>query len=194
MTPHDFTDILQEVQERPVYHTLQFGVVARRSAPPDYSPNCTQRAKLYSHLLDFGAKHVDVSFNNITLFVNPSVKVSKEKNLKGLSFLVGFGDYTGGELNHPDLSGYSSLNMKSQKVSLMKEYSFTPSQGVFYLLRFSYFENSRSVPLPSPSVRKEKEEYVFYRGEQKMTRPKKQKKRNAYSVVIQRGEFKVDFL
>lgn len=192
MNPNNFTDILQELQERPVYHTLQFGVVVRRSAPPDYSPNCTQRAKLYSHLLDFGAKHVDVSFNSITLFVNPSIKVSREKNLKGLSFLVGFGDYTGGELIHPDLSG--NLNLSPKRVVLTKEHSFTPSQGVFYLLRYSNFENSRSVPLPSPSVRKEKEEYVFYRGDQKMTRPKKQKKRNAYSVVIQQGEFKVDFL
>ena len=65
-----FADILQELQQRPIHDTersLTFGVVAKRCLPPDYSRLCWLRPKLYYHLLEFGKKHVDISFNSITI-------------------------------------------------------------------------------------------------------------------------------
>ena len=106
----EFQAIISELQRQPLQenkYRLQsgggksqaFGVVNRRCLAPDYSRQCWLRPYLYKLLVDFGNKHVkDISWNAIT--VNQNYKADKhyDKHNLGPSFLVAFGDYTGGEL------------------------------------------------------------------------------------------------
>lgn len=151
-----------------------FGVVNRRSAPPDYSRNCWHRPFLYSLLLEFGKNYVskDLSWNAITVNQNYAAEPHRDKGNIGNSFLTAFGDYTGGELNllEGDLSGSYCIRgipmILDFKKTLHSVSSFT---GNRYSLVY-YWCNTRGLTLPKPSVRLENDKYVFYRGEQKIIR------------------------
>jgi hypothetical protein len=64
-------EIIKELQRQPLVikpnKGLTFGVVNRRNLPPDYSRNCWIRPLLYHHLLEFGKKYTDISFNAISI-------------------------------------------------------------------------------------------------------------------------------
>ena len=152
-----------------------FGIVGRRCLPPDYSRQNWLRPYLFKLLMDFAAKYVKIPWNAIT--VNQNYKAGKhyDKNNKGDSFLVAFGDYTGGELqiHETDLSGSHCIRYRPIVADFSKIlHSVSDFQGERYSLVFYWFETPRSVALPPCSVKKEGEKWFFYRGEEKITRQK----------------------
>jgi hypothetical protein len=70
--------------------------------------------------------------------------------------------------------------------------------GDRYSLVFYWFQTSRSVDLPPPSVREENGKWFFYRGEQKITRqiglphPLRGKKKKNIQIGIQLEEKEVE--
>ena len=182
--PEAFQEILEELQSHPLQtneyrnkagsgKSQAFGIVGKRSLPPDYSRQNWLRPKLYHHLIEFGKKYVDLSWNAIT--VNQNYKADKhyDKNNKGSSFLVAFGDFTGGRLciHEGDLSGCHDIAYKPIKADFSKIlHSVEDFEGERYSLVYYWFETKRSVPLPPPSVKQEGGKYYFYRGDEKITR------------------------
>ena len=151
-----------------------FGVVNRRSCPPDYSRHCWLRPYLYSLLLDFGNNFVskDLSWNAITVNQNYAAGAHRDKGNVGNSFLTAFGDYTGGELNllEGDLSGCYNIRGIPVILDFKKTlHSVSPFIGNRYSLVY-YWCNTRGIPLPEPSVREENGGYYFFRGDQKITK------------------------
>lgn len=182
--PEAFQEILEELETHPLQtneyrnkagsgRSQTFGIVGRRSLPPDYSRQNWLRPKLYHHLLEFAQKYVDLSWNAITVNQNYQADKHYDKNNKGDSFLVAFGDFTGGRLqiHEGPLSGAHDIRHNPIKADFSKIlHSVEGFEGNRYSLVFYWFENSRSVPLPSNSVKKEGDKYFFYRGEEKITR------------------------
>lgn len=179
-----FQDIIRELQRQPLQEnkyrntsgagrSQAFGVVNRRCLAPDYSRQCWHRPLLYHHLLEFGKKYVDLSFNAITVNQNYRADKHRDKNNIGNSFLVAFGSYQGGDLliHEGDLSGNHSIWHKPIVTDFSKVlHSVDHFTGDRYSLVYYQFHTNRSVPLPPPSVRKEGEKWFFYRGDQKITR------------------------
>lgn len=75
-----------------------FGIVRKRSMAPDLSRNSWLDPRLHYLLMKFAALHVPVPFTSIQ--VNDSYPCSphKDKHNEGMSYIVAFGNYTGGEL------------------------------------------------------------------------------------------------
>lgn len=182
--PEAFDDILAEIKLKPIEinkyrdvagagRSVAFGQVGRRCLPPDYSRQCWMRPKLYSHLLDFGAKYVDISFNAITVNQNYKAAPHKDKNNVGVSFLVAFGNYQGGRLRiwEGDLSGTHNIHHTPLITDFSKVlHSVEDFEGDRYSLVYYQFKNSRSIALPPATVKKEDDKYYFYRGNEKITR------------------------
>ena len=182
--PSAFTEIIEELRNHPLpmneYRTTAgsgrsqvFGIVGRRCLAPDYSRLCWLRPYLFKVLMDFAEKYVDISWNALT--VNQGYKADKhrDKNNKGNSFLVAFGEYTGGSLliHEGDLSGSHNIQYKPLVTDFSKVlHSVEEFQGERYSLVFYWFENYRTVPLPKCSVREEDGKWYFYRGDEKITR------------------------
>ena len=182
--PSAFTEIKEEIERQAIpmneYRYISgagrsqvFGVVGRRCLPPDYSRLCWMRPKLYKHLLDFAERYVDISWNAITVNQNYKAAPHYDKNNLGVSLLVGFGDYKGGALriHEGDLSGTHDLHHKAIIADFSKIlHSVEDFEGQRYSLVFYNFQNSRSVPLPPPSVKEENGKWYFYRGDKRITR------------------------
>lgn len=208
-----FTEILAELKRQPlaVNHyrkkvgdgrSQAFGIVSKRSAPPDFSRQNWLRPKLYHHLLEFGSKYVDISFNAITVNDNYSAGKHYDKHNLGPSFLVAFGTYTGGELlvHESDLSGSHDVCRKPMTTDFSKVlHSVAPFEGDRYSLVYYWFHTKRSVPLPPPSVRLENGKYEFYRGSEKITKkdglphPLRGKKKSAFKFVREDKDVSVSF-
>ena len=119
-----FDDIIKELEAKPipvnqyrskagVGRSAAFGFVNRRSVDSDISRLCWRRPKLYKMLLDFGLRYCPVPFTSITLNQDYAAAPHRDKGNVGLSYLVAFGHYQGGELqvlDHPDLSGVYDIN------------------------------------------------------------------------------------
>ena len=75
-----------------------FGMVRKRSQAPDLSRQSWLDAELHYLLMKFAALNVPIPFTSIQ--VNDSLKCAshKDKHNEGDSYIVGFGQYTGGEL------------------------------------------------------------------------------------------------
>jgi hypothetical protein len=137
--------------------------------PPDYSRQCWKRPYLYKLLLEFGATYVtDISWNAITVNQNYRAAPHRDKGNVGRSYLVGFGDYTGGDLQilEGDLSGTYNICCQPIITDFSKVlHSVTPFDGnrvslVYYTLR-------NAPPVPPPSfVQDSKGEWLFKRGDQ----------------------------
>jgi hypothetical protein len=114
-----FFDIIQELEARPlpvnqyrlkagVGRSAAFGFVNRRCLEPDLSRLCWQRPYLYHLLLDFGRKHVPFTdWNAITVNQNYATAPHRDKGNAGISYLVAFGNFQGGQLkiHEGDCSG-----------------------------------------------------------------------------------------
>ena len=187
MTPipqESFKDILEELQRQPItmnqYRTKAgagcsqtFGIVNRRSLPPDYSRQNWLRPYLYHLLLEFATKHVTIPFNSITVNYNYKAAKHRDKNNKGESFLVAFGDYVGGELEilEGDLSGTHNICCSPLVTDFSKVYhQVSDFVGERYSLVFYTFESPRSLPLPAWSLGLEGTKWVFYRNGLKITK------------------------
>jgi hypothetical protein len=183
----EFAPILAELQRQPLPvnryrkkvglgRSNAMGLVNRRSLPPDYSRYCWCRPYLYKLLLDFGAKFVPFAFTSITINENFSAGPHKDRGNEGVSFLVAFGDYTGGELNiaDGDLSGNHSVKHQPLITDFTKQtHSVLPWEGNRYSLVY-YNLKSHRIPagIPAPSVTLEGNKYIFYRGDVAITRKK----------------------
>jgi hypothetical protein len=179
-----FTEIIKELERQPIpenrYRVTSgqgrsqaFGLTNRRCLPPDYSRNCWSRPLLYKHLLDFASTYVDLSYNAITLNQDYQALPHRDKGNKGDSYLVAFGDYTGGELNilEGDLSGNHNICHNPIITDFSKVlHSVSNFTGHRYSL--VYYTLKKEVNLPPPSVRFENNKYYFYRGGEKITRAK----------------------
>lgn len=179
-----FTDIIKELVRQPLQinkyrdkagsgRSQAFGIVGRRCLPPDYSRLCWMRPYLYKLLLDYGKTYVDISWNSVTVNTNYQASPHRDKNNVGDSYLVAFGDFTGGELkiDEGELQGLHTIRHKPITTDFSKVYhSVLAFEGNRYSLVYYQFQNSRSVPLPPPTVKEEKGKYYFYRGDDKITR------------------------
>lgn len=180
----DFSEILEELKRKPldinkyrdsagIGRSQAFGVVNKRCLPPDYSRQNWLRPKLLFHLMAFAEKHVPIAWNAITVNQNYRADPHKDKHNTGSSFLVAFGDFTGGELEFHEGPRLGLHNIRHNPV--IENFSaYTHSvkdfQGERYSLVFYQFWTSRLPDLPPFSVRIEDGQYYFYRGDEKITK------------------------
>jgi len=177
----DFKPILDEIKRQAIYQNPDrilagagrsqvFGVVGRRCLPPDYSRFCWLRPYLYKLLLDFGAKHCPFPFTSITVNQNYQAAAHRDKNNSGNSFLVAFGDYTGGELEILEGEKKGVYDIRHNPV--IEDFSkvlhaVKPFEGERISLVFYTYTHPRwTQPVPSPSIREGNGKLVFYRGEE----------------------------
>jgi len=182
--PEAFSEIIKELERQPlavnkhriksgVGRSQAFGIVNRRCLAPDYSRNCWTRPALYYHLLEFGKKYVDLSFNSITVNQNYKAEPHRDKNNIGNSYLVAFGSYTGGELEllEGDRKGVYNINCKPIKDNFSKVlHSVKDFEGDRYSLVYYWFDNKKLPTLPIGSVKIDNGKHYFYRGDVKITR------------------------
>lgn len=178
-----------------------FGIVNKRSLPPDYSRQSWLRPYLHKILWDFGNKYVDISFNSVTVNMNYKADKHRDKNNKGDSFLVAFGDYTGGRLliHEGDLSGAHNIQYRPIKTDFSKVlHSVEEWDGERFSLVYYTFARKGIVPqLPPCSIREENGQYWFYRGEEKITKknglPHPLRGRKKTVLETQEAKFEVEF-
>ena len=178
--PEAFQDILNELKRRPIEmngyrdvagvgRSQAFGVVNKRCLPPDYSRQCWKRPLLYKYLLEFGSKYVPFSFNAITVNQNYQASPHYDKNNNGKSFLVAFGEFSGGELELHEGSKKGIYNIRyTPIIDNFSEvlHSVKPFEGERYSLVYYTFEHPKwKVELPPPSVREVNGKWKFFRGD-----------------------------
>lgn len=176
-----FEEILKELQRKPLelnrYRTKAgdgrsqaFGIVGKRSMAPDYSRQCWKRPKLYKLLLDFAKEYVKIPFTSITVNDNFKAAAHRDKNNVGVSLLVAFGDFQGGEIQllEGDMKGDYDIRHKalvhdfSKTLHCVKEYI-----GSRYSLVFYQYESKRwPYDMKESSVRVVDGKYMFYIGEE----------------------------
>ena len=207
----EFAPIIAELQRQPLPinryrkkvglgRSNAMGLVNRRCLPPDYSRYCWCRPYLYKLLLDFGLKNVPFPFTSITINENYSAGPHRDRGNEGQSFLVAFGEYTGGELNiaEGDLSGnYPVKHLPLITDFTTQTHSVLPWEGDRYSLVYYNLKSNR-IPagMPLPSVKLEGNKYVFYRGNVAVTRKKPLPhplKGRSKSVQINQQEVVVSF-
>jgi hypothetical protein len=124
--PEAFEEIISELKRRPlpvnqyrdtagVGRSTAFGIVNRRCLPPDMSRECWNRAALYGLLEKYADRFCPFSdWTSITLNQNYAAAPHRDKGNHGLSYLVAFGDYRGGELviHEGDCSGTHDIQYK----------------------------------------------------------------------------------
>jgi hypothetical protein len=104
-----FEDIEAHLRKKPItlnhYRTKvgdgrsqAWGLVRKRSLAPNLSRQSWVDAKLHHLLMTFAEKYVPVSFTSVQVNDSYSCNPHKDINNTGLSYIVGFGDYTGGLL------------------------------------------------------------------------------------------------
>jgi len=172
----EFADIISELKRQPLSvnayrnkagsgRSQAFGVVGRRSLPPDYSRLCWLRPYLYKLLLEFATKHVKIPFTSITVNQNYAAAPHKDKGNVGDSFLVAFGDYQGGDLEllEGNMKGIHDIRYKPLITDFSKVlHSVKGFTGDRYSLVFYTAKKSEGLPLPSVELLEGK--YVFKRG------------------------------
>jgi hypothetical protein len=141
-----------------------FGVVNRRCLVPDYSRQCWTRPYLYKLLLDYGREHVKIPFTSITVNQNYKADAHRDKGNVGQSYLVGFGDYTGGELeiHEGPLTGLHDIRQPMVADFTKVLHSVKEFQGSRYSL--VYYTCKKSEGLPEASVEFQEGKWVFLRG------------------------------
>jgi hypothetical protein len=206
-----FSEILKELKRQPISmnmyrnkagagRSLCWGVVNRRSLPPDYSRNNWVRPYLYHLLLEFG-QHVTIPFNSVVVNQNYKAAPHRDKNNKGDSFLVAFGDFKGGDLkiHEGDLSGNHDICYKPIVTDFSKVlHEVTDFEGERFSLVYYMFESKRSVPLPPWDLRQEEGKWWFYRDGIKITKenglphPLRGKKKES-KLMIQKESVTITF-
>lgn len=172
-----FQHILDELTRRPLavnkYRNVAgsgksqaFGVVNRRCLPPDYSRQCWVRPALYKLLLDFAEKYVSIPYTSITVNQDYQASAHRDKGNKGLSFLVAFGDYTGGECEmlEGDQKGLHDVKNKPLVADFGKNlHQVKPFQGT--RISLVYYTLDAELDLPPASVVSQGTKWLFKRGE-----------------------------
>ena len=75
-----------------------WGIVAKRSEKPDLSRNTWKHAHLHFLLMSFAKKHIQIPFTSIQVNEGFQCGLHIDKNNIGMSYIIAFGDYEGGEL------------------------------------------------------------------------------------------------
>jgi len=89
-----------------------FGIVRKRSLPPDLSRQSWLDPYFHHLLMEFGRMYVPVPFTSVQVNQNYKCAEHTDTHNQGLSYIVGFGDYQGGDLIL-DLSGTkTNFNIK----------------------------------------------------------------------------------
>jgi len=105
-----FAEIILELERQPLEinrfrlnsglgRSQTFGIVNKRCEIPDLARQCWLRPYLYHLLLDFAKKYIKISWTGIQVNQDYHSKPHRDAGNNGNSIIVGFGDYTGGELN-----------------------------------------------------------------------------------------------
>jgi hypothetical protein len=180
-----FEPIYQELKRKPLERndyrlksgsgiSQSFGIVNKRSLPPDYSRQSWLRPTLHKLLWEFGAQYVDVSFNSVTVNMNYRADKHRDKNNTGESWLCAFGNYQKGRLliHEGDLSGAHDICYTPIKTDFSKVlHSVEEFEGERFSLVYYTFARKGIIPvLPPCSVREENGQSVFYRGDEKITK------------------------
>ena len=207
--PEAFDEILEELKRQPIstnkYRTKAgsgrsqtFGIVNRRSLPPDYSRQNWWRPYLYHLCYEFGKKYVPFSFNSITVNQNYRATAHYDKHNKGESYLVAFGSYEGGDLKllDTDASGSYDIWCKPLVADFSKIlHEVDAFTGDRFSLVFYTFDTPRLPHLPPWELKEEGGKWFFYRDGKKVTRegglPHPLKKES--SLKIERGVKTVRF-
>jgi hypothetical protein len=114
--------------------------------------------------LDYGREHVNIPFTSITVNQNYKADPHRDKGNVGQSYLVSFGDYTGGELeiHEGPLAGLHDVRQ-----SIVADFTkILHSVRVFEGSRYSlvYYTCKKSDGLPEASVEFIDGKWVFLRG------------------------------
>jgi hypothetical protein len=157
-----------------VGRTQTFGIVNRRMTTADYSRQCWLRPYLYKLLLDFASKYVTIPWNAITVNDCYIANPHRDRGNEGDSMLVAFGPYTDGALkvHEGPLAGLYNIRHTPLIMDFSKYlHSVEPFQGrrfslVFYTVKAR--KGSNPGDLPPPRIVKEFDEWVFYRGEERV--------------------------
>ena len=107
--PEDFAQIIDEIQRRPIPvnhdrivsgkgRSQAFGVIRRWSYRPWLSRNTWMRPELWALLLAFAESYVDIEWDAVQVNENYQSAPHRDKGNCGVSYIVGFGEYQGGEL------------------------------------------------------------------------------------------------
>ena len=171
-----FQPIIDEIQRRclPLNNerktsgkgrSVAFGVVKKRTSENGYSRHCRDRPHLYSLILQFAKAHVPSSlvWNSIQCNENYECRPHLDSGNEGLSLVVAFGSYVGGELviegTKYDIKHTYIINDFTNKLHWVE-----PFKGNRYSLVFYYTPVETN--LPPPSVRLIGDKWIFYNGEQ----------------------------
>ena len=104
-----FQPMLKYLKEHPVPKTKYrskvgdgrsacFGLVGRRCLSPDLSRHTCNHVDMFRLLLEYARKYVPIPFTSIQVNQSYNCKPHYDLHNHGLSYIVAFGDYTGGRL------------------------------------------------------------------------------------------------
>jgi len=174
--PSAFSELIQECERKlvPVIvsrraagrgRSQTFGQIRTRGVPRyNYSAACRDRPYLYKLLLDFAEKHITCEWNAITVNVNYECKRHLDRGNGGPSTIVGFGDYSGGDLIIENAGVATAWDIKHTPVTMdfNKHWHWVaPFDGNRYSLVFHICQHSD--PIPTASVRKVDGRWLFNR-------------------------------
>lgn len=180
-----FADLIDDLTNNPLrvnYYRRQtgvgrsqaFGVVGKRCMPPDASRQNWLRPYTFKLLQDFATKYVDISWNAITVNVNYKAEPHYDRHNIGNSYLVAFGNFSGGELEicNGEYSGLYDVRHKPMIEDFSKVlHSVTPFEGNRFSLVFYWYDLKGTV-LPPFTVREVNGSWRFFRGEEMIDREK----------------------
>lgn len=189
MNPIDCNEILVELMMNPLPRLLQgknqtFGIVSRRSNQADYSRNNWTRPYLYHLLLDFGDKYCPIKYNTITLMKQSNEK--KNRYSVGLSWMIGLGDYTGGEFMVDSVE--KTIKGQGGTFNLNRSvYKLNEVLGNGIVICYSTYDPRKIQHLPEWRLRNEGIYWSFYRGSVRMGKVMQAQETPARMKII-RGE------
>jgi len=125
-----------------------FGIVRKKSSPPDLSKCSWNDPKLHYLLMKFAREHVDIPFTSIQINDNLKCTAHKNKYTTGNSYIVAFGSYQGGEL----VIGDKEYNIKHRPVLFDGELECSTKD--FTGRRWSLVFHTQESPLKFPAIRK----------------------------------------
>jgi len=142
-----------------------FGMVRKKRAPPDLSRQSWLNPYLHYLLMEFARMFVPIPFTSIQVNWNYICEEYKDKNSTGLCYMVGFGDYQGGDLIL-DISGVkTNYNIKYKPLLFNTSdtsYTFEEFTGNMFTVMYHTIQ----APPKFPAVRKlEEYEAIAVNGE-----------------------------
>lgn len=210
-----FKEITEELESRPIANNKYrlksgegrsqcFGLTNRRSLSVDYSRQGWLRPKLLYHLQEFAKQYVDIPWTSVTVNQNYRCLPHRDKGNQGISYLIAFGEFSGGELQvlEGDLSGNHNINCNPIKTDFSKVlHSVKEFTGDRYSLVFYTLKSTRMPlePLPKGEAVFENGKYVFKRGDKIITakeglaHPLRGRKKEKMTITTSSENFEVSF-